>query len=74
MEHQFSKENQSSPDTAYRFSDFELHPRDQLLKRAVTAVPLQPKAFDALLCLLRKCGTSCQQARIDQHPRARAMA
>jgi DNA-binding winged helix-turn-helix (wHTH) protein len=49
----FSKENQSSPDTAYRFGDFELHPRDRLLKRAGIAVPLQPKAFDALLCLLR---------------------
>lgn len=53
MAHRFSKENQSSPETAYRFSDFELYPRDRLLKRAGTAVPLQPKAFDALLCLLR---------------------
>jgi DNA-binding winged helix-turn-helix (wHTH) protein len=53
MAHGFSKENQSSPDTAYRFGDFELHPRDRLLKRAGIAVPLQPRAFDALLCLLR---------------------
>jgi DNA-binding winged helix-turn-helix (wHTH) protein len=53
MAHRFSKENQSSPDTAYRFGDFELFPRDRLLKRAGIAVPLQPKAFDALLCLLR---------------------
>ncbi len=53
MAHRFSKENQSSPDTAYRFGDFELHPRDRLLKRAGTALPLEPKAFDALLCLLR---------------------
>jgi DNA-binding winged helix-turn-helix (wHTH) protein len=53
MSHGFSKENQSSPDAAYRFGDFELYPRDRLLKRAGIAVPLQPKAFDALLCLLR---------------------
>jgi len=53
MSHGFSKENQSSPDTAYRFGDFELHPRDRLLKRDGVAVPLQPRAFDALLCLLR---------------------
>jgi DNA-binding winged helix-turn-helix (wHTH) protein len=53
MTHEFSKENQSSPDAAYRFGDFELYPRDRLLKRDGIAVPLQPKAFDALLCLLR---------------------
>jgi DNA-binding winged helix-turn-helix (wHTH) protein len=53
MAHGFSKQNQSSPDTAYRFGDFALHPRDRLLKRAGIAVPLQPRAFDALLCLLR---------------------
>jgi DNA-binding winged helix-turn-helix (wHTH) protein len=53
MAHRFSKENQSTIDTAYQFGDFELYPRDRLLKRAGIAVPLQPKAFDALLCLLR---------------------
>lgn len=53
MAHGFSKENQSSPDTAYRFGDFELHPRDRLLKRDGIEVPLQPRALDALLCLLR---------------------
>ncbi len=56
MAHEFSKENQSSVDTAYRFGDFELYPRDRLLKRASIAVPLQPKAFDALLCLVRRAG------------------
>src|ERR1700727_319276 len=50
----FSKKNQSSVDTAYRFGDFELHPRDRLLKRASTPIALQPKAFDALLCLVRR--------------------
>src|ERR1700722_10649593 len=53
MAHGFSKENQSSRATAYRFGDFELNPRDRLLKRASIAVPLQPRAFDALLCLVR---------------------
>jgi DNA-binding winged helix-turn-helix (wHTH) protein len=54
MAHGFSKKNQSSVDSAYRFGDFELHPRERLLKRAGTPVPLQPKAFDALLCLVRR--------------------
>jgi DNA-binding winged helix-turn-helix (wHTH) protein/tetratricopeptide (TPR) repeat protein len=56
MAHGFSKENQSSREAAYRFADFELFPRDRLLKRNGTAVPLQPKAFDALLCLVRRAG------------------
>jgi DNA-binding winged helix-turn-helix (wHTH) protein len=54
MAHGFSKENQSAVDTAYRFGDFELHPRDRLLKKAGIPVPLQPKAFDALLCLVQR--------------------
>src|SRR5215469_1386520 len=54
MAHRFSKENQSSGEAAYRFADFELFPRDRLLKRSGTAVPLQPKAFDALLSLVRR--------------------
>src|SRR5215472_5874237 len=40
--------------STYRFADFELFPRDRLLKRSGTAVPLQPKAFDALLSLVRR--------------------
>ena len=54
MAHGFSKKNQSVPDTAYRFGDFELHPQDRLLKRDGFPVPLQPKAFDALLCLVQR--------------------
>jgi DNA-binding winged helix-turn-helix (wHTH) protein len=54
MSHDFSKENQSSIETAYRFGAFELSPRDRLLKRGGVAIPLQPKAFDALLCLVRR--------------------
>ena len=54
MAYGFSKKNQSSVDTAYRFGDFELCPNDRLLKRSGIPVPLQPKAFDALLCLVRK--------------------
>ena len=53
MSHGFSKENQTA-DIAYRFGDFELHPRDRLLKRVGVPVPLQPKAFDALLCLVQR--------------------
>ena len=50
----FSKENQSPADTAYRFGAFELSPRDRLFKQEGVAIPLQPKAFDALLCLVRR--------------------
>jgi DNA-binding winged helix-turn-helix (wHTH) protein/tetratricopeptide (TPR) repeat protein len=53
MSHRFSKKNQSS-DEAYRFADFALYPRDRLLKRSGVTIPLQPKAFDALLCLVRR--------------------
>jgi DNA-binding winged helix-turn-helix (wHTH) protein len=49
----FSKKNQSAIETAYRFGDFSLYPRDRLLKRGAASIALQPKAFDALLCLVR---------------------
>jgi DNA-binding winged helix-turn-helix (wHTH) protein len=54
MAHRFSKENQSSNEAAYRFADFELFPRDRLLRRGGAKIPLEPKAFDALLCLVRR--------------------
>jgi DNA-binding winged helix-turn-helix (wHTH) protein len=54
LAHGFSKKIQSPIDAVYRFGDFELHPRDRLLKRAGIPVPLQPKAFDALLYLVRR--------------------
>ena len=50
----FSKENQSTVETAYRFGEFELHPANRLLKQKGKSVALQPKAFDALLCLVRR--------------------
>jgi DNA-binding winged helix-turn-helix (wHTH) protein len=54
MAQDFSKKNQSSGDLAYRFSDFELYPLDRLIKRAGVTIQLQPKAFDALHCLVRR--------------------
>ena len=56
MAHVFSKENQSATSTAYRFGDFELFPRDRLLKKNGGHVALQPKSFDALLCLINRAG------------------
>ena len=56
MAHNFSKENQSSSDAAYRFGDFELYPADRLLKKGGAPVPLQPKVYDALLCLISRAG------------------
>jgi len=49
----FSKKNQSAVETGYRFGDFALYPRDRLLERGGASIALQPKAFDALLCLVR---------------------
>src|SRR5579859_7176630 len=49
----FSKKNQSAAETAYRFADFALYPGDRLLKRGTAPIALQPKAFDALVCLVR---------------------
>jgi DNA-binding winged helix-turn-helix (wHTH) protein len=54
MRKEVSKKNQSSANTAYRFGEFELHPGDRVLKRGDTPIPLQPKAFDALLCMVRR--------------------
>jgi DNA-binding winged helix-turn-helix (wHTH) protein/tetratricopeptide (TPR) repeat protein len=56
MAHGFSKKNQSAVETGYRFGDFALYPRDRMLKRGGTSIVLQPKAFDALLCLVRGAG------------------
>jgi DNA-binding winged helix-turn-helix (wHTH) protein len=53
MAQEFSKKNQSAVETAYRFGEFALYPRDRLFKKGTTALALQPKAFDALLCLVR---------------------
>lgn len=53
MAHEFSKKNQSAVETGYRFGDFALYPRDRLLARSGASIALQPKAFDALLCLVR---------------------
>ena len=41
-------------ETAYRFGAFELSARDRLLKKDGVAMPLQPKAFDALLYLVNR--------------------
>jgi tetratricopeptide (TPR) repeat protein len=49
-----SKEIQSSPEAAYRFAGFELYPRERLLRQSNQAIPIQPKMFDALHCLVRK--------------------
>src|SRR5258708_16860084 len=50
----FSKKNQSAAGTAYRFADFALYPGDRLLKTGPASIALQPKAFDALVCLVRR--------------------
>jgi tetratricopeptide (TPR) repeat protein len=54
MKPDFSKRNQSSIESAYCFGEFELYPLERLLKRRGTAVPVQPKVFDALLLLVSR--------------------
>jgi DNA-binding winged helix-turn-helix (wHTH) protein len=54
MAHGFSKENQSSVATSYQFGDFELFPADRMLKQSGVPVQIQPKALDALLCLVSR--------------------
>jgi DNA-binding winged helix-turn-helix (wHTH) protein len=44
---------QTAAATSYRFSDFEVYPAERLVKRNGQAIALTPKAFDALLCLVR---------------------
>jgi DNA-binding winged helix-turn-helix (wHTH) protein len=56
MEHGFSNENQSSADACYRFGEFELYPRDRLLKKWGATISLPPKSFDALLCMIGRAG------------------
>ncbi len=51
----FSKQNQSTVETAYRFGEFALYPHDRtLLRNGKSLQQLAPKVFDGLLCLLRK--------------------
>jgi len=52
MKQGLSKKNQSAAETAYRFGEFALYPDDRLLKRGRDSIALQPKLFDALLCLV----------------------
>lgn len=54
MRQRFSNQNQSSVDSAYRFGKFALNPADRVLRRAGHTVSIQPRAFDALLCLVRR--------------------
>jgi two-component SAPR family response regulator len=48
-----SKKNKSATEGAYRFGDFQLYPSERKLERRSRAVPLSPKAFDALLLFVR---------------------
>lgn len=48
-----SKENQSTAPGTYCFGEFELFPSERQLLHEKKVVPLPPKAFDALLLLVR---------------------
>ena len=48
-----SKEDQTAAAGTYRFGEFELFPLERQLRQQNQLVPLPPKAFDALLLLVR---------------------
>jgi DNA-binding winged helix-turn-helix (wHTH) protein len=48
-----TKEIQRAAGGAFRFGDFDLYPSERQLKKKSKAVTLSPKAFDALLILVR---------------------
>jgi DNA-binding winged helix-turn-helix (wHTH) protein len=56
MSHRFSNQNQSRTESLFRFGEFELSPGDRILRKSGRLVSLQPKSFDALLCLVRRAG------------------
>jgi DNA-binding winged helix-turn-helix (wHTH) protein len=56
MGNENSKKNQMPAETSYRFGEFELNPGERLLSRNGQPVLLAPRAFDALLCLVRNAG------------------
>lgn len=49
-----SKKNHIAAASAYRFGEFMLYPSERKLERRKRAVPLSPKAFDALLLFVKK--------------------
>jgi TolB-like protein/Flp pilus assembly protein TadD len=44
------------PGTAFRFGEFSVDPADRLLLRNGREIPLRPKAFDTLACLVERGG------------------
>lgn len=56
MSQGFSNGNQSVPEAGYSFGEFSLSPRERSLMRSNVPVPIQPKAFDALIALVRRAG------------------
>jgi DNA-binding winged helix-turn-helix (wHTH) protein/tetratricopeptide (TPR) repeat protein len=46
----------TQPETSYRFDEFELHPGRRTLTREGEKIPLAPKTFDVLTCLVANAG------------------
>ena len=53
---EISKKNQTAPEASWRFAGFLLDPGERLLLRDSTPVPLTPRSFDTLLCLVSRAG------------------
>lgn len=60
----FPKEHHNSTSSTYRFAEFRLQPTERTLTRAGKTVPIQPKAFDALLVLLLHAGHLVSKAEL----------
>ena len=46
----------TQPETSYRFEEFELHPGRRTFTRGGEKIPLAPKTFDVLTCLVANAG------------------
>lgn len=53
---EISKKYQTAPEASWRFGGFLLDPGERLLLRDSTPVPLTPRSFDTLLCLVSRAG------------------
>jgi len=53
---EISKKYQTAPEASWRFGGFLLDPGERLLLRGSTPVPLTPRSFDTLLCLVSRAG------------------
>ena len=67
MPHGFSNQNQSPDIADYAFGDFSVSPRERMLTRSGVPIVVQPKAFDALLALVRRADFLVSKEELMKH-------